>query len=237
MYVTYFDEVKANLKQGQKSYFFAGICVPMAEISTIEAKLNTLAEEVFGSKELAGHTEFHSSQIYAGKYPCKGMSPEQRCKIFERLATILGESDSVKRVYAEIYTDRLSATQKKPNEIAFSFFCEKVQQIMKQLNQTTILIGDQDDEQMVAMIQDFARYRADGTFWRYGVNITHIVDTVHFARSHHSRMIQLADFYAFYISSWSSGKKGWFFDNYRNSVRQKFFPPANAYKEWPRQSL
>jgi hypothetical protein len=48
-------------------------------------------------------------------------------------------------------------------------------------------------------------------------------------------MIQLADFYAFYISSWSSGKKGWFFEKYRKSVTQKFFPPANAYKEWPKQ--
>jgi hypothetical protein len=235
MYVTYFDEVKAG--QGQKSYFFAGICVPMTEISTIEAKLNTLAEEVFGSKELTKNTEFHSSKIYSGKYPCKGMKPEQRFKIFERLATILGESENVKRVYAEIFTDKLSATQKKPNEIAFSFFCEKVQQIMKQLKQTTILIGDQDDEQMVTMIKDFARYRANGTFWKYGVEITHIVDTVHFARSHHSRMIQLADFYAFYISSWGAGKKGWFFENYRKSVTQKFFPPANAYKEWPHQAL
>jgi hypothetical protein len=167
MYVTYFDEVKANPVQGQNSYFFAGICVPMAEIGEVEAKLNTLAQEVFGSKEVTKNTEFHSSGIYSGKHPCKGMKPEQRLMIFERLATILGESENLKRVYAEIFTDKLSATQKKPNEIAFSFFCEKVQQIMRRLKQPTILIGDQDDEQMTAMIKDFARYRANGTFWQY----------------------------------------------------------------------
>jgi Protein of unknown function (DUF3800) len=165
------------------------------------------------------------------------MKPEQRCMIFERLATILAESETVKRVYAEIHTDRLELTQKKPNEIAFAFFCEKVQQIMKGLKQPTILIGDQDDQKMVAMIKDFARYRANGTFWQYGVDITEIVDTVHFARSHHSRMIQLADFYAFYISSWSSGRqKDWFYEMYRKSVTNKFFSPANAYKEWPPNS-
>jgi hypothetical protein len=31
---------------------------------------------------------------------------------------------------------------------------------MRELNQTTVLIGDRDDEQMIWMIKDFARYTA-----------------------------------------------------------------------------
>jgi hypothetical protein len=238
MYVTYFDEVKADPKQGQNSYYFAGICVLMSEIRDIEAKLNTLAQEVFSSNELSKSTEFHSCAIYYRKDAFKRMKAEQRCMIFERLATILAESVNVKRVYAEIRTDRLEVTQKKPNEIAFAFFCEKVQQIMGGLKQPTILIGDQDNDQMVAMIKDFARYRANGTFWQYGVDITEIVDTVHFAQSHHCRMIQLADFYAFYISSRTSRrKKDWFNKMYWKSVTNKFFPLADAYNAWPPNSL
>jgi hypothetical protein len=37
MYVTYFDEVKADPAQGQNSYWIGGICVSMDHIAGLEA--------------------------------------------------------------------------------------------------------------------------------------------------------------------------------------------------------
>ncbi|MCK1738309.1 DUF3800 domain-containing protein [Bradyrhizobium sp. 138] len=66
---------------------------------------------------------------------------------------------------------------------------------MANQEERTILIGDLDNQEFKNMIADFARYRTKGTPWDWGIKITSIVDSVHFARSHHSRMIQLADIY------------------------------------------
>jgi hypothetical protein len=52
MYVTYFDEVKADPKQGQDSYWVGGICVPLSAISDIEVQVNNLARKWFNSEEM-----------------------------------------------------------------------------------------------------------------------------------------------------------------------------------------
>lgn len=56
------------------------------------------------------------------------------------------------------------------------------------------MIGDFEKEAVVnEAVQHLAEYREDGTPYAYGRAIQHIVDTVHFAKSHHSRLLQLAD--------------------------------------------
>jgi hypothetical protein len=230
MYVTYFDEVKADIPQGQDSYWMGGISVPMEDIAEIEGQVNKLAEEVFGSTELTPDTEFHCNPLYTGKFPFKGMKIEKRMEILVRLVDILAENPVIKRVYAKVVTSNLQ-TSKKPHEIAFAFFCERVQMLVNP--ETTILIGDQDDEQVKKMIQDFSRYRASGTFWDYGVKIKNVVDTVHFARSHHSRMLQLADVYLFYITHmYSNSRKGRMAEELRKKLAGKNLH-AHRYKVWP----
>jgi hypothetical protein len=70
----------------------------------------------------------------------------------------------------------------------------------------------------IAMLEPFvgpsvaslSRYRAGGTHWDRGRNIENIIDTVHFARSHHSRMIQLADVFLFCMQFMQQDNtKGW----------------------------
>jgi len=233
MYVTYFDEVKAHPQQGQNSYWVGGISVPIEAISETESRINDVAQEVFGTTELTSETEFHSKLIYSGRGQFRGKKPEQRMDLLVRLVDILAETAQIKRVYAEIVTSRLKGPQKRPAEIAFAFFCERVQMLLGPMKQATLLIGDHDDEQIKAMIRDFSRYRATGTFWNYGIKIRNIVDTVHFARSHHSRMIQLADVYMFYVTHmYSNSRKGWMADRLRERLKGKNLY-AHRYKEWP----
>ncbi|WP_366513996.1 DUF3800 domain-containing protein [Planktotalea sp.] len=42
-----------------------------------------------------------------------------------------------------------------------------------------------------------SEFRLGGTKWSRKHEITNIIDTVHFAKSHHSRLIQLADIYMY----------------------------------------
>ena len=232
MYVTYFDEVKAMPGNGQNSYFVGGICVPMQSIGAIEQKLVKLAHERFKSYDLSPETEFHASFIYSGKGPYKGMAPQDRIDLLLQLTDILTDV-AIKRVFAEIVTTRIKHGI-DPGETAFMFFCEQVQNLLGRDSAHTILIGDQDDEHMRSTVQRFASFRLAGTYWQFGIKIEHLVDTVHFARSHYSRLVQLADVYIFIVSHlYTTSRSGWMADKLRAALRQKLFPVAHKLREWP----
>jgi len=46
VYVTYFDEVKADPAQGQDGYWVGGICVSMDHIAGLEAQVNAISKEL-----------------------------------------------------------------------------------------------------------------------------------------------------------------------------------------------
>lgn len=229
MYVTYFDEVKANPANGQDHYIVGGIAVPMCEIGKLEQSVSALATEVFGSADLTTSTEFHAMNIYFGKGPFKGMEPLKRIEVLSKLADLIVWDSPVKRIYAAIDTSKLYSPQKAP-EFAFAHFCERAQGAIGGEN-ISILIGDADDEESRRMIEAFAEYRQSGTPWAYGIEITRLVDSVHFAHSHHSRMIQLADIYVFTVATALGTRKGWFADKFRDCLQGKNLFP-NSYKYW-----
>ncbi len=200
MYVCYFDEVKSNTNDGKHWYIVGGIVVAMADIALLEEKVSELAKGVFGDRELTPDTEFHSKDIYYGKRKFKGMQPTERLQTLVKLISLIGNEAPVKRVYAAINTQKLFK-KSQAAEFAFMHFCERVHGAIPPKS-TAILIGDLDEGQASNMTKEFSRYRTTGTSSEYGRIITKIVDSVHFCRSHHSRLIQLADAYVFRVSDY-----------------------------------
>jgi hypothetical protein len=76
------------------------------------------------------------------------------------------------------------------------FLVEKVDSFAKGRKTLAMLIGDLDNEKAVnRAVQNLVEYRSGGTKYQYGHKIENVIDTVHFAHSHHSRLLQLADTY------------------------------------------
>lgn len=121
MRVTYFDEVKANPQNGQPWYVVGGLSVPADAIPQLEERANTLAEDVFGTRDLTAATEFHAAHIYFGKGSYRGMAVSDRLEILCNLGKAISETDGVKRVYAAIDTSKLANPAKAP-EMAFAYF-------------------------------------------------------------------------------------------------------------------
>lgn len=228
MYVTYFDEVKSNPSNGQDHYFVGGLSIPMERIREIEEKVGEVANDTFGTTELRPDTEFHAAHIYFRKGPFKGLESEQRIALLGRLSRIIAEEEGIRRVYADIDVTKLKAPDRAA-EFAFAHFCERVEL----LNRTTLLIGDLDDQQAKSMIADFARFRVQGTPWDYGIKVEKLVDAVHFARSHHSRMVQLADVYLFAVTHRTAGRQGWMAEALTKELAGVELWP-HRYKEWPK---
>ncbi|MET3973000.1 DUF3800 domain-containing protein [Bradyrhizobium sp. S3.9.1] len=89
-----------------------------------------------------------------------------------------------------------------------------------------------DAQKNAQTIREFAQYRRAGSPWAYGIEIKGIVDCVHFAHSHHSRMIQLADFYLFAASHATSGRSGYMATEFSKILSKADFYP-HKYKWWP----
>lgn len=230
-YVTYFDEIKPDAKAGRHTYRIGGLAVPVASIAALETAVNALADEVFGSRELTTNTEFHAADIYHAKAAFKGRDIKDRLATLGKLGRILTSDAEVKRVTAAIHTDRLQHDI-DASQAAFAFFLERVQMAIGR-DGGTLLIGDLDDTTSRQMIREYSEYRAVGkTPWTYGIPIPGVIDAVHFAQSHHSRMIQLADAYLFLSIHNTSGRKGWLAEALRKEIADIAFWP-HRYKEWP----
>lgn len=231
MHITYFDEVKANPTNGQLYYTIGGVIAPMTAIGTLEKKMNALADKTFGSREPTAETEFHASHIYHGKGAFKGMESEKRVELLGKLATFISDArPDLKLAYASVNTLKLYKSESAATT-AFAFFCERAQRALGRGN-ISVLIGDFDDQTFRKTVSEYAHYRAVGTPWAHGVELKRFIDGVHFARSHHSRMIQLADAYVFFATRNTSARKGWMADALNEILANaNLFP--DSYKYWP----
>jgi hypothetical protein len=83
---------------------------------------------------------------------------------------------------------------------AFMFLVEKVDEYMVQQRSLSLLIADHDHEIVGPNVSSLSTYKAQGTDYAFGRDITRIVDTIHHTHSHHSRLLQLADVYTYTLS-------------------------------------
>ncbi|MGJ5070018.1 DUF3800 domain-containing protein [Bradyrhizobium oligotrophicum] len=227
--MTYFDEVKSDNNAGRHEYIVAGLVIGMEHIGSIEKSMNELATELFGTSDLTVDTELHTQHIYSAKGNFKGRTMAERVEVIAKLAHFIGDNEYVAKVYAAIDTSKIYNKSQAP-QFAFAHFVERVQMCV--LKKPTILIGDLDDEQARFMVRDFSKYRTKGTPWAHGINIDTIVDSVHFCRSHHSRLIQLADAYAWLTCHKLGKRTGKIAEMVTEAIKTtNLFP--NRYKYWP----
>lgn len=230
-FVTYFDEVKPDLKAGRHTYRFGGLVVPFGLIGELETALDDLSEKTFGKRDLTKDTEFHATDIYSAKAAFKHRPAAERIAVLGELGRIIDAQSDVKRVTAAIHTDRLKHGV-DPAPAAFAFFLERVQMAIGN-DAKTLLIGDLDKDESNRMIREFSSYRSAGkTPWSYGIPTPGIVDAVHFTQSHLSRLVQLADAYLFLSTHRQSGRVGYMAGALTKEIEGLSFWP-HRFKEWP----
>lgn len=194
MLLAYFDEVKPQLPA--QPYFWLGGLVISPDIApTIEKEIAALADECFGSgAPLSKETEFHACAIANRTGPFKKlMDPVRRFEILKRLIKCYDKPNDIYRVAVRLDTEKLFPGA-VPEDLALVFLLERVNALAKRNKTVALLIGDLEKERTVTRsIQNLHKYRQTGTPYDFGVPIDHVVDTLHFAHSHHSRLLQLAD--------------------------------------------
>lgn len=194
--LTYFDEVKPQ-EPGQPYYWLGGLMLAPEMVPILEAEVGALAVECFGEKAgLTRECEFHASDIAAGSKNFRPLrDPVRRFAILKRLYQVIDKADGVFRVTVRLEVGRI-ADSIDIEALALMFLIEKVDYFARGRKTHALLIGDLDNERAVnRAVRNLAEYRATGTDYQYGHKIENVIDTIHFSRSHHSRLLQLADAY------------------------------------------
>ncbi len=233
MLITYFDEVKYQEGQ-QPFYWLGGITVDGPAIRAVEESLNVLAEEVFGNRTMAKETEFHASNIMNGHEHFEGWDWDKRIDIIKQLTTIFGGVQGMAKIYVRIEPALMVGGDVEGT--AFMYFVERVDSYLRVQNTPGLLIGDRESEVVSGKFAaDLSGFRTTGTSYRFGTTLTHLIDTVHFTHSHHSRMLQLADLHVWLRQLCSAGDQGkWHrkqIIDHVQSIDDCLF--ANKYKIWP----
>jgi hypothetical protein len=116
----------------------------------------------------------------------------------KELARIIDKPDGVFRVAVRLEVDRIDASVDY-EAMAFMYFVERVNQFCRARKTTSVLIGDLEHGGVVERsVRSLSHYRSNGTLYAFGQSIGNVIDTVHFAHSHYSRLLQLADTYMWF---------------------------------------
>lgn len=230
MNLVYLDEVK--FQEGQQPYYWlCGLAIDDRIILEVENALSDLAEEYFGTRILRAETEFHASHIVHGKGPYKGDPLDGRVELFKRLVNIIDDND-LGRIVIRLEPTRIMRTDIET--IAFMYFVERVDGLMRRHGSKALLIADHDKDLVTMNVANLSNFRVDGTDFEYGREINHVVDTVHHTHSHHSRLIQLADLFTYGVCLSNKQEFRYPKDHlvqYMKAKQNFLFP--STYKYWP----
>jgi uncharacterized protein DUF3800 len=199
MRIIYFDEVKYH-KDNQPYYWIGGIVVTPEAIWRLENSVSELSKACFGISTLSKETEFHAAEIFHRKRNFKKWTEiEKRISVLNKLAEIINVEEELAKIYVRIEPAKM-ITDNNIEDKAFMFFVEKVEQYLRANKTPGMLIGDKENERVSKQFSEtLSQYREYGTSYQFGMELTHLIDTVHFTDSHHSRMLQLADIYVWLL--------------------------------------
>jgi hypothetical protein len=233
MRLIYFDEVKYNPPK-QNKHWIGALSIPSEVVPDIESRMNEVAHKLFGSNELTRSTEFHAVDMIHGKAHFKGRDIVDRLAALEGILSIAND-ERIRRITVSVAPERMVAPHTVSDK-AFLFLVEKAQHDLTKVHDTGILIGDLDTQYADEGVSNLSRYRERGTPYAYGKTIDRLIDSVYFIPSHHSRMLQLADAYAYTLQLLHSSADG---DSYPKARIRGFIGEntnlswPNSYKDWP----
>ncbi len=230
MHLVYIDEVKHD-PLTQPYHWLCALALPDCSLQEVDAALGAVAEEFFGTPLLSADTEFHGRDILHGKRAYKGRSTDERVVLYKRLLDILALRADVGRIEIRVEPARMITSSYQDK--AFMFLIEKVEDYMRQCKSIALLIADEDKELASTNVTSLSAYRARGTQYAFGKRIAHIVDTIHHTKSHHSRLVQLADIYVYTLAIAAGDHSSYPRSDIVTYAGEQGILFPSKYKNWP----
>lgn len=194
MLLTYVDE-----SYSRDRYFVAGIAVHHDAVRSLEIALNNVVARAAATWEICdGRAELHGYPLFHGEDDCAAAKPRQRIAIYRWTFDAIAAHD-VQVFLCGVDSKRLRkryVRPQDPHDVCLQHLLERVDTYAKKTDQAALIIADELHEHDRRR-HDLRDYKTSGTPGYLSSRLPRIVDTIHFAPSHHSRLIQAADLIAF----------------------------------------
>lgn len=191
--LTYLDESYTD-----RWYWMGALMVP----DTVAIPLSTALDEVVLNAAKAygvnAESELHGYDLFQGRAHWSGLPPRARVAVYNAAMKAIGAHD-VTIILRGVDRHGLAhryASPKPAHEVVLSHLLERVDGYAAMREELALVIADEVDNPATHRA-DLSRYRVDGTGGYRSRRLTRIVDTLHFAPSHASRLVQAVDLVTF----------------------------------------
>jgi hypothetical protein len=179
-------------------YFMAALLCDGAGAQAIGTGLDEVVQRAIDSYGVAEDAELHGYELFQGEGWWKAVPPRARIGVYNRAFQVVADSGQ-----ALILRGMDLAAQRRrydnpdpPHQIVLSHLLERANDYCKAHGEHVLAIADEVGEQAVHRLH-LAKYRKHGTDGYRSRKLTQFVDTLHFAPSNASRLIQAIDLVTF----------------------------------------
>lgn len=192
MLLTYVDE-----SYTKERYFIAALMVRDDAARSLTAALDKVVEDTMSDHGgVSSATELHGYDLVAGKSDWQRLAPKIRVRIGVYNKALQAIADhNVEIIIRSVDIAGLDRRHPRghdhPHSIVMTHLVERVDEHAQRLEQA-LLIADEVSEQD-SYRRDLWHYQRSSTWGYRSRRITRVVDTLHFASSSASRLVQAAD--------------------------------------------
>lgn len=188
-----------------KDFFsFAGLIADENATKALTDSLNAIMQQAHVDYGIPASTEIHGHPLFHGKESWYGVGPRARVGIHLKVTDAILEQDVtilMRSVGKQALRDRQAKNHYPvtfpPEQVCFQHILQRIDEVAKRQRTYALVVADERGDRERHR-QRFATYQAAGTPGVYmHTTLDSLLDTVHFAPSHHSRMLQAADMLAF----------------------------------------
>ncbi|MFD0785471.1 DUF3800 domain-containing protein [Micromonospora azadirachtae] len=194
MLLTYVDESFTA-----RVYWIGALMVPDAAAIPLSEALNAVVAGAVKTYGVPVDVELHGYDIFHGRKGWKGVPPRARIAVYKAAMAAVGAQEDVAIILRGVKREQLVKRYTYPrpaHEVVLSHVLERVDGYAASREEYALVIADEVHDQ-AGHRADLDRYRVSGTGGYRSRKLTRIVDTLHFAPSHASRLVQAVDLVTF----------------------------------------
>lgn len=189
--LTYVDE-----SYTRDMYFVAALLCPGREAISLTGALDTVVAEAHTAHGVAPQAELHGHDLFQGKgdWALLAKMPRARIGVYNQAFQAVGDHD-VKIIICGVNSRRLReryTTLDDPHALVLANLLGRVDEYVTRRDEYALVIADEVPHQGQYRV-DLSQYKRDGIWGAKTRRLTRIVDTLHFAPSSESRLVQAAD--------------------------------------------
>jgi hypothetical protein len=175
-------------------YYMDALVVDGVQAAALASTLDQIMATVSADYGVGADAELHGFEVFQGKGDWAGLPPRVRIGVYNQVFDAVSKQGA-KIIIRGLHRPGLASRYRLPRapyEIVLQHLLERIDEYAAGLDTHALVIADEVDRQAKHRA-DLSRYRSKGTGGYRRRRLSRVVDTLHFAPSSASRLVQAAD--------------------------------------------